>query len=665
MRSQPVAIAVSALLLTACGGGGLPAGSVVNSPGGGPTSPPTKLVNVKVTVTVPPSEKGRQIRPNYVSVNTESLVIELASVNGEAVVGVNPTTINTLAYAHDCKQESGGIVCSAIASGSPGADVFDVTTYDGINATGAVLSVGTVQAKIDGGADGVQISNRLSLTLEGIVAGLRLSLSPEGAKRGDRAKAAVALAAYDASGAQIVGPSKFSASIALAIQGDAQRAFLLEASGKRGSSLTIVKPLSGITLEYDGNVQASSVTVAATVDGPGSNGASANFSLQGRQPPPPVGTIYALNLGTNDGLAASVTEYDGNAKGNAQPERTLQLNSKLYARSIAVDSKGDLYVGYFDSALGFSISSGTPDKGNEVAIYAPGASGNQQPAKVLTFDSKSKTTIFPIFMAFDAAGGLVTYGATTVDGNAGDNAVLTYASGSSGATPPSQSWAFASPTIEYQGPSGLALDSAGNFYVNGTLHTPLAPSYGLFVATASDNGNPSVNPSRTLPWDSTTELTPSLTTNVAVSGSGEIFIANAVTSGSGYSTSCQGRANVYSAGTGGGITDVKPLRVLTLSGVIAQSYTCTSPRNPLVPYFPSITLYDTTLFVADDFNNAIDAFSANAHGIVKPSLQITGSATGLNAPVALVVTSTSGQPKGLRDITHVIHYSTTKKDISK
>ena len=90
---------------------------------------------------------------------------------------------------------------------------------------------------------------------------------------------------------------------------------MLHAAGKSGSSLSIVKPTSGITLTYDGNAQASAVTVQASVDGPSSIGANANFSLHGKVPPPPVGTIYALNLGAKDGLAATVTEYSGKAKG--------------------------------------------------------------------------------------------------------------------------------------------------------------------------------------------------------------------------------------------------------------------------------------------------------------------------------------------------------------
>jgi hypothetical protein len=631
-------------MMAGCGGGGgLPSGSVVNSPGGGSTPPPTQLVNVKVTVTVPPGAGRQKIRPGYVSPNTQSLIIELSSVNGSGVTGVNPTIINTVARAHGCNSEAGQTVCTATASGSPGSDDFAVTTYAGTNGTEAVLSVGTAQAKIGSGGGGVPISNRLSLTLDGVIAGLHVSLAPAGAKRGDAATAAVALNAYDASGAQIIGPSDFATPIALAIQGDTGHAFALHAGGKSGSSLSILKPASDISLRYDGNSQASPVTVAASVDGPSSIGASVNFALHGRQTPPPVGAIYALNLGTGDGLSATVTEYDGRAKGNAAPEHTLQLSSKLYARSIAVDADGNLYVGYFDNQFGFSPSSGTPDKGNEVAIYSPNASGSSQPSAVLKSDEKTQTELFPLFMSFDPSGDLVTYGATSVDGSGGNDAVLTYSKGSSGQATPAHGWAFASPTLYYAGPTGLALDAAGNFYVNGTLHTSLGPSYGLFVAPASDAGNPAVSPSRTIPWDSTTVLTPGITSNVALNVSGEIFIANTTLQGSGSSTSCQAHANVFSAGSNGGTTDVPPLRILTLAGVYTQNPQCDSQRNPLAAYFPSITLYGTTLFVADDFNNAIDAFKADAHGTVNASLQIAGTATGLNAPIALVVTSTSGQ----------------------
>ena len=178
MKAQLFAAAAAVLLITACGGGGtLPNGSVVNSGGGG-DPPPTKLVNVKVTVTIPPRTKQHGIRHNYVSPNTQSLVIELSSVNGGGVNGVNATTINTLSKSRGCKSVGGATVCTANASGAVGDDVFAVTTYSQTNAIGSVLSVGTVQAKIAGNGGGVPISNKLSLSLDGVIAGLQLTLSP-------------------------------------------------------------------------------------------------------------------------------------------------------------------------------------------------------------------------------------------------------------------------------------------------------------------------------------------------------------------------------------------------------------------------------------------------------------------------------------------------------
>lgn len=632
--------------LAACGGGGgLPVGSVVNS-GGGSGPPPTKLVDVKVVVTVPSGTKRNGPGPDYISVNTQSLVIQLTSANGGGVTGVNPTTINTVAKARGCKTESGATVCEATASGSPGTDVFSVTTYQGTNATGSLLSVGTVRAKIAGSGSGLQINNKVSLSLSGVVASLSLSLSPKSGKRGTPSKSDVVLAAYDATGAQIVGPSHYLTPLALTVQGDTNNAFVLHAGNRHGNSLSIVKPTSGITLTYDGDTQASSVTVEAGVDGPSSITAKAGFDLRGKQPPPPVGTIYALNLGASDGQGATVTEYDGSAKGNAAPVRTLQLDPKLYARSIAVDANDNLYVGYFDNQYGFSPSNGTPDSGNEIAIYAPQASGNTKPTAYLTAD-KSKSdysALFPLFIAFDGSNDLVTYGATTIDGNGGNDAVVIYTAGSSGAVPPANAWGFYTPQIRYAGPTGLALDSSGNFYVNGALHSSLGPDYGLYVAPQSDYDNPAATPSRTIGWNSTSELGPGLTRNVALSPSNEIYIANVLEQfGKSSYPECQGRVNVYGAGVSGG--SEKPLHVLTLDSVFTANSACVNYANPLAPFFPTIELYGTTLFVADDFNNAVDAFPSNGNGTVKPTLTISGSATGLNAPIALAISKDSARAK--------------------
>jgi hypothetical protein len=319
----------------------------------------------------------------------------------------------------------------------------------------------------------------------------------------------------------------------------------------------------------------------------------------------------------------------------------LTLDSKLYARSIAVDSSGNLYIGYIDNTLGYDPANGQPDAGNEVAIYAPDASGNDRPAAFI--NSTANGALFPLYLNVDPAGRLVTYGATTINGT-GD-AVLTYAAGASGSVDPEYAFNFASPGLFYPGPVGLAIDASNNFYVNGALHSILGNSYGLYVVSAGDIDNPKASPARTVPWNSTTQLEPGFTSNVSLDSSGEIFIGVWIPKGSGSSKICQGAANVYSAGASGGITYSKPLRVLTLGTVETQGNACYSSRNPLLPYFPTIALYGTSLFVVDDFNNAVAAFSSGGKGNLKPTLRIVGSATQLNAPISLTVSSISGSAK--------------------
>jgi hypothetical protein len=622
--------------LVGCGGGSnTPFGSYVGSPGGN-APPPTQLVRVQLTVSVP-ADGAHVMRHAYVSQNTQSVSVQLASVDGSGVSGVGASVVDTTPNSRNCKVRRGDTVCTATIEGSPGQDVFNVAAYENLNATGEILSAGTASAQIGKGGGGLPISNQMSIAIDGVVARLSLAVSPNRTKRGKAATAAVALRAFDASGAQIVGESDYQSPIQLTIQGDATHSFTLHAAGASGSSLSIEKPLSGITLSYDGNSQASSITLDAVSIGDA--GVNAPFALQGRKPPPPPGTIYALNLGTKNGLGATVTEYDGSATGNVAPLRTLNLNPKLYARSIAVDSAGNLYVGYFDSEFGFN-GSNLPDSRNIVAIFAPGANGNDQPESTLVADPSTSTLLYPLFSALNSAGGLVTYGATSVDHNSGD-AVLTYAKGASGPAAPQSGLNFAFPTISYggpyAGPTGLALDASGNVYYAGALHSALGPNFGIFVAAAADIGNPQANPVRTIPWDATTGLTPFQTSNVGIDSSGEILVATQLVKNGSSNASCQGEVNVFAAGASGGVTDEPPLRVLTLDGVYTQNPDCVSFQSLLQPYFPEIALYGSTLFVADDFNNAIGTFSSGKGGIVKPTHRIAGAATGLNAPIAVFV----------------------------
>ncbi|HEY3675202.1 MAG TPA: hypothetical protein VGK84_04365, partial [Candidatus Tumulicola sp.] len=98
----------------------------------------------------------------------------------------------------------------------------------------------------------------------------------------------------------------------------------------------------------------------------------------------------------------------------------------------------------------------------------------------------------------------------------------------------------------------------------------------------------------------------------------------------------------YAAGANGGTTDVPPLRILTLQGVVTTNEECVSPRSPLQPFFPSIQTYGSNVYVTDDFNNQIAGYPDGHNGTIAPILDITGGATGLNAPIAVVISSLSG-----------------------
>jgi hypothetical protein len=644
-----------ALALAACGGGtpNTPDGSTVNSPGGG-ASPPPQIIQAELTVIVPRNDAANARRsanasrhPHYVSRRTGSIVVALAAANGSGASSGKATTINTSASNADCRAQSDKLTCSAPLDAVPGSDVFNVTTFAGPNGTGPVLSAGTVAASIGGTSGNVVVSN-LVLSVNGVVAALRVRVSPAQADVGKASNATVTVTAYDATGAAIVGSSDYAAPISLAIEGDTGNAFSLSAGKTTGATIAIDNPTTTVTLAYDGNKNASSVALQATAaTSGGSASANATYTLRGTIPPAVPSAIYVLNRGTT-GRGATVTVYDPKANGNAKPLRTIQLSSTLYAQTIAVDAHQNLYVGYFDSVLGENAGTGTPDSGNEVAVFAPTANGNATPTQTIVANESSGTTIYPQSMAFDGAGDLVTYGASNVDG-LGGTGVLIYAAGASGSVAPAHAWNFESPYVSFPGPTGLALDSAGNFYVAGGLKTSLGPQYGVYVAPAADSSDPSASASRVLPWNTGTELIAPQTGGIALDGSGAIYIANFVKNSSG---GCQAQVSVYAAGASGGTTDAAPLRVASIDGFATTDATCLEAGNALAARFPAIAVFGSSVYAANDFGNALAVYSADAPGATSPSQSIAGSATGLDVPIAVAV-APSASPSPSARAAHV------------
>jgi hypothetical protein len=630
--------------LAACGGNpNTPDGSTVNSPGSSATPPP-QLIKASLTVTVP--HRTLQKRgPRYVSSKTQSVVVALASVDGTGISSGTATTLDVSLHDPGCKGTADAIVCRGSVDAASGADVFNVTTFAGPNATGPVLSAGSIASAVSGSSGTVAVSP-VSIAIDGVPASLKISATPAFATVGKAGSATILLTAYDGAGAAIAGPSDYFSALSLSIQGDGPGAFQLHSGTASGSTISVVKPSQPIALLYNGNATATSISLQATVPGGGNSSANAAFTLRGTVPPPVAGEIYALNAGANGGLGATVTVYDAKAEGNAAPMRTLKLDPKRYAQSIALDAQGRLYVGYFDSPSGVNVANGSPDEGNDIAVFAAGASGAAQPAATIVADAKSGSALYPASIALDAAGELVTFGATHVDGNGGNDAALIYAAGATGAVAPAAAWGFNSPYFYFPGPQSVALDTAGNFYVAGALKSSLAPQSGVFVAPADDRSKPSVSATRVLPWDAATLLTPGQAGQIGLDATGEIYVANFSRISTG---GCQALVNAYAAGAAGGTTDTPPLRSATIASFATTTTSCEQPGNLLAQHFPAIALFGGLVFASDDFNDAIAVYSSGSAGSVTPAQRIAGSATALDAPIALAVAASPTPTLSARD----------------
>jgi hypothetical protein len=86
---------------------------------------------------------------------------------------------------------------------------------------------------------------------------------------------------------------------------------------------------------------------------------------------------------------------------------------------------------------------------------------------------------------------------------------------------------------------------------------------------------------------------------------------------------------------------VPPLRVATIAGFATANTACLEPGNVLAAHFPALAVFGSYAYAGDDFNNAIGAYPIGASGTVSPSQTIAGSATALDAPIAIAIAPAS------------------------
>jgi hypothetical protein len=192
-KTVRLALALGALSLAACGGGGsgAPGASGALLPGP-PTNNPPRVVSVAIKIPAAPSATGAARHATYVSPGTQSI----------GVVVTNQGAAPSLAQfvnVSSCPQVSGVTTCSVNVSALPGSDTFAITTYSAANGGGSALSVGSIASTIVSGV----ANTTLPLTLGGVVNSI--SIVPQLATLPLGQSEYVTVVAKDATGSAIVG----------------------------------------------------------------------------------------------------------------------------------------------------------------------------------------------------------------------------------------------------------------------------------------------------------------------------------------------------------------------------------------------------------------------------------------------------------------------------
>ena len=598
--------------LAACGGGsGAPSGAQRNYVPA--TTPPlTNTQQVQFSISLPAP---------HISNGSQSVAVVLAAVNGQSIPAQSPTVVAVSSTASNCSPASNGYTCTATVEGASGVDAFNVTFYSQPNAGGQVLSTGTVFAPIGGANSNLNITNAVAISLFPIATGLQMLVTPSSLNVGTAAQGAVVVQPVDGSGAIIA--SGVSGNVSLSMPATDGTKF------SKGPS-TSVPLYQYAPFTYNGStgVTGSALTIAASLQG-SSPQLSSTANIPFKFPPTPTPSptpsglapaIYVLNQG--QGSAPTVTVYPLSASGNAAPIRTINLdpNKVVTPYSAAVDGSGNLYVGFINAS-----------NFGEIDVFAYNATGSATPIRTILSDPNdhdplNDTTLNPVQLAIGANGALLTIGSTQVSGNNGNTAALVYAAGASGKAVPIDGWNFTAPQISTSGQAqasvgGLALDTAGNYYVAGALKSGFFSSVlGIFSAPATASG-PSV---AATPLASGPPLpqTPSAgsITGLALDSSGTIYESQFIAG----QTTFTGTINVYAAASANLKATISDPNDLTINPQLGLT---TLP----------VAVNGQQIYVANGSTNGVFVYPTSANGNTTPLQTITGSNTGLNTPISIAV----------------------------
>ena len=251
-------ISVAGLLLCACGGGGSQPAAAPAVPASPAAAP--QMGQATVTITVPQEAIASIARhPAYVSASTQSISISsYAVVGGVIAAKASATTNQDLTSTAPGCSGTGPIVCSVTVAAPIGTDAFSVSAYQGTGEMGAVLSTlpksAATQYTIVAGQ-----ANTVPLVLGGVPATIVVSPAQSALTGGVSANFGISVVASDAGGKVIIGNAPYANPITLT-----------DSDGTGGTSLSttsVTSPATAVTLAYNGNTVASTVTLGASASG--------------------------------------------------------------------------------------------------------------------------------------------------------------------------------------------------------------------------------------------------------------------------------------------------------------------------------------------------------------------------------------------------------------
>jgi streptogramin lyase len=454
------------------------------------------LAGVRFRFKIPHRARGPKAR--FLSPGTASL--QVTAYNAAHTSQLARLTQNTTPGGAGCTPVSNGsFSCAFVLHVPPGDDTFDVTAFDGLNATGAQLSAATdfPFAVVAGGANGI------AMTLGGIPATLSVALvgSPayatgsqvSGFRIGGVGRGAAQqfqITAKDADGNTIVAPG----APALTLTSTSPKISIAPVAGLPGRFTVTPLAETNALAVPDPNTAILLDATAAPV-GTGTNFVSATLSLQ-NDPIAFVGNYETLNTPGNTGVQAY-------APWSASPVLSIPNGTYAYYPAMALDAAGNLYVTNYNSGtvIVYAPESTTPARsilslsypyygmaldtagdifvsegGSEVQEFTPASGGF--PSRTLTATSSPTGILNPYNVAVDATGNLY------VSNFAGTIGVAVFAPGSS-----------TTPTMTFHNgmgaPNNLVFDASGNLYVSNNSGLNVTEYKPPFSAYAS---NPAVAP---------------------------------------------------------------------------------------------------------------------------------------------------------------------------